>query len=171
VNSGWTHEATKSSAWESWFSQHVPGLLLYARQRAGSEAEAQDLVQEAVVESWRRCGGEEPPPVPLVYATIRRRALDEIRQHDRRREREQASQPEEATWFDTAVEEAERAAFIQKAMRELPPMYSEVISLKIWGGLTFAEIGEALDIPQNTAASRYRYGLEELRKITRGIEA
>jgi RNA polymerase sigma-70 factor (ECF subfamily) len=106
-----------------------------------------------------------------VFATIRRRALDEIRQQDRRREREQASQPGEAVWFDTTVEEAERAAFIQKAMRELPSIYSEVISLKIWGGLTFAEIGEALEIPQNTAASRYRYGLEELRKITRGIEA
>ncbi len=171
MNSGWTHESTRSSAWENWFSQHTPGLLLYARQRAGSEVEAQDLVQEAMVESWRRCGGEDPPPVPLVYATIRRRALDQIRQQNRRREREQASQPVDAAWFDTTVEETERAALIQKAMKELPAIYSEVISLKIWGGLTFAEIGEALDIPQNTAASRYRYGLEELRKLTRGIEA
>ncbi len=41
--------------------------------------------------------------------------------------------------------------------------------LKIWGGLTFDEIAEALDIPANTAASRYRYGLAELRKLTKEV--
>jgi RNA polymerase sigma-70 factor (ECF subfamily) len=36
--------------------------------------------------------------------------------------------------------------------------------MKIWGERTFAEIAEILDISQNTAASRYRYGLEALKK-------
>ena len=49
-------------------------------------------------------------------------------------------------------------------MRKLQANYREVVTLKTWGGLTFAEIAEALEIPANTAASRYRYGLEELRK-------
>jgi len=35
--------------------------------------------------------------------------------------------------------------------------------LKIWGGLTFQEVAGILDIPSNTAASRYRYALEALR--------
>jgi len=39
--------------------------------------------------------------------------------------------------------------------------------MKIWNELTFAEIGEALGISQNTAASRYRYGLENLKKTLR----
>jgi RNA polymerase sigma-70 factor (ECF subfamily) len=39
-----------------------------------------------------------------------------------------------------------------------------VLSLKIWGGLTFAEIGKLLEISHNTAASRYRYALEQLQK-------
>ena len=37
---------------------------------------------------------------------------------------------------------------------------------RVWGGLTFAEIAETLQIPPNTAASRYRYGIAELRKLT-----
>jgi RNA polymerase sigma-70 factor (ECF subfamily) len=49
-------------------------------------------------------------------------------------------------------------------MSKLHENYREVVTLKTWGGLTFAEIAEALEIPANTAASRYRYGLEELRK-------
>ena len=36
--------------------------------------------------------------------------------------------------------------------------------MKIWGEQTFAEIGEILGISQNTAASRYRYGLEALKR-------
>lgn len=36
--------------------------------------------------------------------------------------------------------------------------------MKIWGELTFDEIAKELKISQNTAASRYRYALEALRK-------
>ena len=73
------------------------------------------------------------------------------------------------TWFDTSVEERERARLIQEAMNKLPDIYREVITLKVWGELTFAEIAESLDIPANTAASRYRYGVEELRKVMKEV--
>jgi RNA polymerase sigma-70 factor (ECF subfamily) len=56
-------------------------------------------------------------------------------------------------------------------MHQLPDIYREVVTLKVWGELTFAEIAESLDIPANTAASRYRYGLEELRKLTKEVLA
>ncbi|MGD8239094.1 MAG: sigma-70 family RNA polymerase sigma factor [Armatimonadota bacterium] len=51
------------------------------------------------------------------------------------------------------------------ALRQLPPEQTEVVALKVWDEMTFAEIGAALDIPPNTAASRYRYALEKLRSI------
>ena len=69
-------------------------------------------------------------------------------------------------WFGTAgLEKKERAAALQKAIEELPGNFRDVLVLKIWGELTFAEIADALAIPANTAASRYRYALEALRKI------
>jgi RNA polymerase sigma factor (sigma-70 family) len=46
----------------------------------------------------------------------------------------------------------------------LPKDQREVLVMKIWNELTFAEIAEVLGISQNTAASRYRYGLGALRK-------
>jgi RNA polymerase sigma-70 factor (ECF subfamily) len=46
-----------------------------------------------------------------------------------------------------------------------------VLTLKIWGELTFAEIAVTLGVPANTAASRYRYGLVELRKLTKEVLA
>ena len=36
--------------------------------------------------------------------------------------------------------------------------------MKVWGGLTFPQIADALGVPANTAASRYRYALARLRQ-------
>jgi RNA polymerase sigma-70 factor (ECF subfamily) len=46
----------------------------------------------------------------------------------------------------------------------LPRQQREVLTLKIWNDLTFAEIARVLGISQNTAASRYRYALAALKK-------
>jgi len=172
VNSGWQHETTAPTDWEQWLGHHTPALLLFARQQARCEADAQDLLQEAVVESWQRQGHDAPPPLGLVYATIRRRAIDLARSADRRTGREAAANLDTPQcWFDSEVENRERSRLIQEAMQNLPEIYRGVVTLKIWGGLTFSEIAEVLDIPANTAASRYRYGLVELRKMSREVFA
>jgi RNA polymerase sigma-70 factor (ECF subfamily) len=163
-------ESPAHSEWRRWLDQHASQLLLFARQKARLEADAQDLVQEAVVEATHRHGGEGPPPVALVFATIQRRAIDWARRENRRAGRESAAvDPAPEPWFDPSAEERERAQWIQDAMNRLPEMYREVVTLKIWGELTFGEIAEVLGIPANTAASRYRYGLEELRKLTKEV--
>jgi hypothetical protein len=45
----------------------------------------------------------------------------------------------------------------------IPAAQREVIVLKFWHRRTFEEIGELLGISPNTAAGRYRYGMEKLR--------
>ena len=155
----------KPADWDQWIDRHAPGLLLFARQQSRCEADAQDLVQEAVVGCWRRQAQGAPPPLAMVFATIRRRATDWGRSADRRAHREALAQAEAPEcWFDASLEDRERSLLIQDAMQHLPEIYREVVTLKTWGGLTFAEIAEALAIPANTAASRYRYGLEQLRQ-------
>jgi RNA polymerase sigma-70 factor (ECF subfamily) len=172
VNSGSKNELSADSEWAPWLARHAPALLLFARQQAGCDADAQDLVQDAVVESWRRQHHGAPPPLGLVYATIRHRAIDLARREGRRLDREAAAHLDHPTcWFDSGADERERNLLIQIAMSKLPQIYRDVVTLKVWGGLTFSEIAEALDIPTNTAASRYRYGLIELRKLTREVFA
>ena len=154
--------------WQTWLDEHAPKFLFFARQQARLEADAQDLMQEAILEAARRNRSDKPPAPALVFAIIRRRAVDWARREDRRAAREDAvGRAQPFSWFDTDVEDRERAALIQQAMDKLPEIYREVITLKVWGGLTFAEVADALQIPANTAASRYRYGLEELRKLTK----
>ena len=163
-------ESSAQAEWRRWLDDHTSRFLLFARQKARSEADAQDLVQEAVLEAAARCGNGLPPPLPAVYATIHRRAIDWARAEDRRLGRELAANDDASqAWFDNTIEQRERANLVQNAMSRLPDIYREVVTLKIWAGLTFAEIANALGIPVNTAASRYRYGLEELRKLTREV--
>ena len=57
-------------------------------------------------------------------------------------------------------EETHRAVWA--ALRTLPTEQSEVVVLKIWEAMTFAEIAAVLDVSPSTAASRYRYALEKL---------
>ncbi|MDD5455084.1 MAG: sigma-70 family RNA polymerase sigma factor [Candidatus Ratteibacteria bacterium] len=52
---------------------------------------------------------------------------------------------------------------ITHALSSLPVGQKEVISMKIFQDMTFEEIGKILNISVNTAASRYRYGIEKLR--------
>jgi RNA polymerase sigma-70 factor (ECF subfamily) len=52
---------------------------------------------------------------------------------------------------------------LDRALLSLPAEQREVISLKIDGELTFAQIAQVIGASANTAASRYRYALEKLR--------
>lgn len=167
VNGGYEDGRTIHSDWDRWLSEHAPKFLLFARQQVRFEADAQDLVQDSVVECWRRQAQGAPPAAGQVFATIRRRAIDQSRSANRRAGREAVvAQEAPAEWFDPTIEDRERNLKIQAAMSQMSELYREVVTLKVWGELTFAEIATVLEIPQNTAASRYRYGLAELRKLT-----
>ena len=153
-----------SGQWRRWLDEHARRLLLFARQQSRSPSDAEDLLQDALVEALDRTGRREPPPLPLVFATIRRRAIDRARSEDRRRLREETARPDVEAWFDTDAVDAETARMLEQAVKTLPAEQAEVVTLKIWGDLTFAEIAEVVGCPPNTAASRYRYGLETLRE-------
>jgi RNA polymerase sigma-70 factor, ECF subfamily len=165
------HNEPGSDDWQRWLDENGSRLLLFARQQCRFAADAEDVVQEALVESWNRTGAAGLPPLPLVFATIRRRAIDRARSDDRRRVREDAHAVEDELWFDTGVADAELRGLVEAGMKDLKPEFREVVTLKVWGGLTFEEIASVLEIPANTAASRYRYGLEGLRNNLKGVLA
>jgi DNA-directed RNA polymerase specialized sigma24 family protein len=55
-----------------------------------------------------------------------------------------------------------------KCLRELPQEQREAIVLKIWHQYTFEEIGELTEASPNTAAGRYRYGIEKIKARLKG---
>jgi RNA polymerase sigma-70 factor, ECF subfamily len=161
---------TPSSSWHDWIAQHASRFLLYARQQTRSAADAEDVVQEALIESWRRCAESTELPAPaLVFATIRRRAIDLVRSVEARGRREQEHAALDAPWFSSGDGQNDADAELERAVKNLPPIYQEVVTLKVWGRLTFQEIAATLDVPLNTAASRYRYGLDRLREMFKEV--
>ena len=155
------------SAWHDWLREHARRFLLYARQQTRSEADAEDVLQEALVESWLRGGGAEPPDAALVFATIRRRAIDAVRRLERRERRELAAAPDEAWFVPDEADDDE----LERAVKNLPEIYREVVTLKVWGELTFQQIADTVGIPLNTAASRYRYALDHLRTALKEVRS
>jgi RNA polymerase sigma-70 factor, ECF subfamily len=169
-------DAISHDDWRSFFSEFAPGLLLFARQWTRSRADAEDIVQEAFVRFWRHNYKIDNPKKigargiirsrALLYATVRSIALDRIRRDQRRARRE----AEAVSYSEQLVEPQfecgdEGQVSLAAAVERLPHEQREVLIMKIWNELTFAEIASALGISQNTAASRYRYALAALRKI------
>jgi RNA polymerase sigma-70 factor, ECF subfamily len=160
-------EKPEHEDWSSWFDRNGPRLLLWARQWTRSASDAEDIVQEAFVRYWKHQRGLGGNPIGLLFASVRRAATDQARRNLRRSTREQASDyavSDDAPWFDVSETDPERQALLEASIKRLPADQREVLVLKIWGELTFDEISRELDIPANTAASRYRYALAALRK-------
>ena len=168
-------DRAKSAEWKRWLGDHGHRLLAFARGWAPGQADAEDLVQEAIMRLWKvqQDHGGVPPDLPLVFSTIRFCGLNRHRSEKRRRRREESIiylNDFEDVWLDPALEEDEEALLLRKAVEDLSDKLREVVTMKIWGGLTFAEISESLGISPNTAASRYRYALEQLAHAMRGIK-
>ena len=149
--------------WKVCFSEAGPGLVLFARQFVRSVADAEDIVQEAFVRFWRKQHSINNRA--LLFATVRSIALDLLRRDARRARREadalaDADQAVEPHFDD--LDESKRA--LAAAIDRLPAEQREVLVMKIWNDLTFADIASVLNISQNTAASRYRYALAALKK-------
>lgn len=164
-----------AAEWKRWLGENGHRLLLYARSWAASREDAEDLVQEAVVRLWslQQEKGGVVPDLPLVFSTIRFCGLNRHRTDKRRRAREESIiylNDFEDVWLDPSVEDDEEALILRQAVEDLSPKLRDVVTMKIWGGLTFAEISESLAISPNTAASRYRYALEQLGQSMRRVK-
>jgi RNA polymerase sigma-70 factor, ECF subfamily len=158
---------TGETDWAAWLDGHGPTLVLFARQWVPGCADAEDVVQEAFLRFWRS-RHRAAEPLAYLYTCVKRCALEWHRGRSRRTRREEtAARPEglDATLFTGPMEQGERRAAVETALAQLPAEQREVVVLKVWGGLTFPQVAAALDIPANTAASRYRYALARLRGL------
>ncbi len=66
-----------------------------------------------------------------------------------------------------SVMSPEESLSLQEALLSLPWEQQEAVYLKIYAQMTLEEISLCLSIPLNTIASRYRYGMEKIKKIWR----
>jgi RNA polymerase sigma-70 factor (ECF subfamily) len=154
-------ERSDSGDWcRTLYERHAAALLLYGRALGLGHSEAEDVLQ-ATFEALLKL--PTPPREPHHYClrAYRNRALNHHRGWLARIRRELES----SRWFESQPDETDRERAAMRQLARLPQPQREVIVLKFWHRRTFQEIGELLGISPNTAAGRYRYGMEKLRHV------
>jgi RNA polymerase sigma-70 factor (ECF subfamily) len=141
-----------------WYERKAAVLVLYGRALGLGHGEAEDVLHETFVALLKL---PDPPEDPGNYCVraFRNRALNHRRSLFRRLTREL----EAKGWFEEEADFDPRETAALAALRELPAEQREVIVLRLWHRLSYDEIGRIQDVPANTAAGRYRYGIEKLR--------
>ena len=149
----------EQSCWcEALYEAKAAELILYGRALGLTHGEAEDVLQETFLVLLKI---PQRPLEPEHYCvrSFRNRALNHRRSLWRRLTRELES----LRWFEKSPGESEAERVAMNCLAALPVEQREVIVLKIWHRFTFGEIGGLLDISPNTAAGRYRYGLQKIK--------
>lgn len=138
--------------------QHGAALALYAAQWSPTP---DDCVQEALIE-LARTKPLPDQPVAWVYRVVKCRALNSARAQRRRSERE------EAAWMSRlsslSPRSSEERSELLDALNQLTAEVREIVVLKVWGNLTFAEIATVTEGSASTIHRQYQMALATLRE-------
>jgi RNA polymerase sigma factor (sigma-70 family) len=142
--------------------EHGAALALYAAQWTDSP---DDCVQEALVALAR----QRPSPehvVAWLYRVVKHRALNATRGDQRRRERESRAMAQRFPEIDKSADfDRDDTIAATDALVQLESGERELVVMRIWGNLTYEEIGAALNISTTTAYRQYERALIKLRNI------
>lgn len=155
------------AAFERLFVFYAPRIKGFMRRRGASEAQSEDLTQEAMARVWRHASAYDPAKASVatwIFVLARNVWIDGYRQA--------AGQPlmahsdvdpvaDETPESDYLVGERERG--VRRALRALPAEQRQILRLSFYAGLSQSEIAERLDLPLGTVKSRMRLALNKIR--------
>ncbi len=158
---------------ERLYEEHAQALFAFLLNLTRHDTDTRDLLQDLFIRLARRPDllDDVRDERAFLLRMAHNLALDLIRRRSTREKNYERFAAEVPALFAPSLD-ADEAVFrrrLQEALAELPTDQRAVLHLKLWENLTFDAIAEALGIPANTAASRYRYGLDKLRQKLRPL--
>ena len=153
------------------YSRYGPLLTALAHRIVGDSGEAEEVVQEAFLQSWRQAGRYDPERSSVstwLVLIARSRAIDRLRTQ-RAGERTVTTMAREAQPTHTSpagpgdVWMQERRALLRRALAQLPAEQREVVELAFYAGLTQRQIAERNDLPLGTVKTRTLLAMRKLR--------
>ena len=151
------------------WSEYASDLLGYLSAIHCSRTDAEDTLQEVFVTIARKrtsvAGARRLKP--YLFQLARNVALNRLKQNNRMRNRIESA----SDWLvgvESAAPDELQIEQLAAGLAGLPEKQRSVLVLKFYRDKTLREIGELLDISENTAASRFRYGIEKLRQVMMG---
>jgi RNA polymerase sigma-70 factor (ECF subfamily) len=158
---------------ERLYDEHAQAVFAFLLNFTRHEADTRDLLQELFIKLARRPDLLEGvrDERAFLLRLAHNLAIDLIRRRGTREKHQEQLAGETLAIFAPAAAHDEGAfrEALSAALGALPGDQRAVVHLKLWEGLTFEQIADLLDIPLNTAASRYRYGLDKLRDRLRPL--
>ena len=158
---------------ERLYADHAQALFAFLLNFTRDEADTRDVLQEIFVKLARQPDllASARDERAFLLRLAHNAAIDMMRRRGTRDKHHEQFGAENISAF-APTSDPDEAAFRQelsRALGELPADQRAVVHLKLWENLTFEQIAAALEIPLNTAASRYRYGLDKLRSRLRPL--
>ena len=145
---------------EQLYDQYAHALYRYALALVSSADDAEDAVQEVFVRIARETKRLKKVEnlKAYLYTATKNAAYSILRSRKRRNETNEEIP-------DLADEKLPiESIALQESFSLLPIEQREILVLKIYDELTFDEIARTIGVSINTAASRYRYGIDRLKR-------
>ena len=141
-----------------------------ALRTLGSQAEAEDVVQESFLALWRQAEGIDPARGIRSYllSVVHNKTVDRLRRRGRRAEVAldldapiAAKEPDPQEQVGRQLE----AETVRAALMELPQEQRAAVTMTYFGGMTINEAATQLGVPLGTVKSRLRLAMNRLRLI------
>lgn len=148
-------------------SAFVHGLALRV---IGDRQAAEDITQDVFVRFWQDPTRYDPDRGSLrafLGTLTHRRSVDLIRREEARRRRETKTslEPRFATAVDDSAVRTMTAERVREAVALLPPAQRQALELAYFEGHTYRQVADVLGIPEGTAKSRLRLGLQRIAEL------
>ncbi|MEA2642904.1 MAG: hypothetical protein QOF51_4298 [Chloroflexota bacterium] len=165
-------------AFEAIVERYSRSIYNFTLRFLGDSADAEDATQLTFVqafESYPRAKAEAPIR-PWLFQVARNKCIDLIRRRRTISLSSMERDDDEGPAFDPPDEDrlpdeifmhTELQQLLQDAILTLPLRSREVVTMRYQGELTFAEIGDALGMPENTAKTLFQRAKVRLRGYLR----
>lgn len=134
------------------------------------QAQSEEVTQEVFLEIWRTAPRFDPSKGGVgawVMTMAHRRAVDRVRASQASTARDEKAGIRDVTIpFDNVSEQVEtrlEQEQVRRALGTLTDLQREAVTLAYYGGHTYREVSELLDVPLGTIKTRLRDGLIRLR--------
>ena len=156
-------QAGDEEAFERLVDRYQRAILSLCQRLVGA-GEAKDLFQDVFLQAWRAIAQLRAPGAFRTW--LYRITIRKARRRVLARRSSALDRPEElaAPAAGDRLELDDDLARLRGRLAELPPRQREVVVLRHYQGLSFAEIAQALDIREDAARANHYQGLQRLRR-------
>src|SRR5713101_4421067 len=168
-------------ALNEFYSRHSNRLKSVIGNVVHEEGEADDVLQEILIQIWRDADRYSPKAGKLlgwVVTLARRRAIDRLcrkqaycrakERYEAQLDHQPASSPQ-PRGLDDEIERSDLRRFLHRRLNDLPRYQRQAIELSFFTGMSHREIAAVTRAPLGTVKTRLELGLQKLTQSLRPI--